>query len=53
MSSEVKLKAYPEELLKLALEVLCLVLSTGGLERFFQQWDSFTLISATGLELRK
>ena len=51
---QVKMKASPRELLQLALEMLCLVPSTGGLERFFfQQWDTSTLIFATGLELRK
>ena len=33
---QVKMKAYPGELLKLvALEMVCLMPSTGGLERFF------------------
>ena len=31
---QVKMKAYPGELLILALEMVCLVPSTGGLERF-------------------
>ena len=35
IKSQVKTKAYPDELLKLALETVCLVPSTGGLERFF------------------
>ena len=30
-----KMKFYPEKLPTLALEMLCLVPSTGGLERFF------------------
>ena len=50
---QVKMKAYPEELLPAALGMVCLVPSTSGLERFFQQWDSSTLIFATGFEFRK
>ena len=47
------MKAYPEELLKLTLEMLCLVPSTDGLENFFQQWHPCTLIFATCLEFGK
>ena len=36
-ASENETQGYPEEILKLAPEVLCLLPSTGGLERFFQQ----------------
>ena len=53
MKCQVKMEAYPEELLKLPLEVLCIVPSTGGLPRFFQQLDSSTLVFATGFEFRK
>ena len=31
---QVKMKAYPGELLKLALEMVCLMPRTGGLDRF-------------------
>ena len=52
-ASENGSQVYPEEILKLALEMVCQVPSIYGLERFFQQWHSSTLIFVTGLEFRK